>query len=164
MIDPDKLLREAYAIARKSRDQSVQNGALLVRPKDGQVICGAANNFPKGVEETEARLQRPLKYAFVEHAERATIFKAARHGAGVDGTIMVCPWFACPDCARAICLSGVKHVIGHKQMMDKTPDRWREPIVYAFEIFAEYGVTYELYDGPLHLPFSLKFDGDLWIP
>jgi dCMP deaminase len=60
------------------------------------------------------RWARPLKYQFVEHAERNAIFNAARIGVKTEGcwafmNFMPTP---CADCARALIQAGIVKIIG----------------------------------------------------
>lgn len=166
-----KWLLEAYKVAKDSPDPSTQNGAILVTDDwrdtdevDQRLIIGmAANTFPEGVENTPERLERPLKYSVVEHAERGSIFDAALSGNCTEGSTMFVPWYACADCARAIICSGVKNVIGHKPMMDKTPPHWKESIEVAFIMMQEAGINCELVDGEIGGP-ELLFNGEYWTP
>jgi dCMP deaminase len=88
-------LREACRYATQhSHDPETQNGAVLVTSR--QTIY-AANCIPPGVARPEHRLSRPFKYDFIEHAERAAIYKAAATGAATAGATLYCPWFACTD-------------------------------------------------------------------
>ncbi len=164
-IRKKELLTLAYVTARRSLDESVQNGAVLVH-NGSDIICTGTNNFPPNVERTHERLARPAKYLYTEHAERAAIYRAARFGVSIEGAILVCPWFACADCARAIVLAGISHVIGHKQIAERSHDSfsWQEAIKHGYAILDEGGVTYELVDCVLDLPFELRFDGKLWRP
>lgn len=165
MTDEDRFyLKAAYSLAMGSPDPSTQNGAVIVSEWGG-MVGGAANTFPAGVKQTEERLVRPLKYSFVEHAERGAIFDTAKRYGTMRGTTMYCPWYACSDCARAIIGVGIREVIGHKAMFDKPDERWRESIKIAFEMFDEAGVKYTYVDGQIGEPtLQLKFDGQLWIP
>lgn len=156
----DRLI-EAYRVATRSPDPSTQNGAILLR--DDKILCSSSNSFPVGVENKPERLERPDKYAFVEHAERGVIYVAARRGIETKGTTMIVPWFACSDCARAIICAGVSHVVGHQNMMDATPDHWKESIAVAFQMLDESGVTYELISAKLGAP-QIRFNGELWQP
>ena len=107
------LLKEAYLHAAEfSPDLSTQNAAILIG-RDGHVILKSVNKFPAGVQQTPERWERPLKYAYVEHAERNLIYTAAWAGVSTYGKIMICPWFACADCARAIVVAGIEEVIGN---------------------------------------------------
>jgi dCMP deaminase len=180
MKSDHEYLVEAYKIATKSPDPSTQNGAVIVYehftpsenyndPFEGigkSQFCeiAACNDFPEGVNLTEDRLQRPLKYNFIEHAERAAILKAAKLGVCLDGLTMYVCWAACSDCARAIIGSGIKKIVTHKRMMDRTPDHWKESISHAFKMFEEAKI--EVVQITLELPNApkIRFNGELWQP
>jgi dCMP deaminase len=157
----EQWLLMAYQAATKSPDPSTQNGAVI--PAHNNVVLQACNEFPNGVKYAQGRLERPLKYSFIEHAERRAIYEAARLGVSIHGCTMYAPWFACSDCARAIICSGIKRVVGHKQMMDGTPDHWKESIKIAFQMFEESGIKTELLDVQLGGP-SILFNGKHWHP
>lgn len=160
----EEFLLQAYQKAAESPDPSTQNGAVIpfyfLGYKDYVAAC---NDFPKGVKVTPERLQRPIKYSFVEHSERGVLYAAVKRGVRVDGMTMYVPWAACSDCARAIICSGIKKVVLHKDMMDKTPDHWQESIKYAFTMFEEAGVEIAYVVGKLGAP-TIRMNGDLWTP
>lgn len=157
------LLGAAYALAERSPDTSTQNGALVIGQYHGMFGKGR-NEFPRGVKHLPERFARPKKYEFTEHAERNAIYDAARHGITTDGATMVCPWFACADCARGIIQSGIIKVIGHKRMFDETPEHWKGSIASAFEMLNEAGVETTLYPEKLDLDFTILFNGSPWRP
>lgn len=160
-------LRIAYNHARNSPDLSTQNGAIILDESDeakySPIIAWGCNTLPDGCEITPARLERPAKYLWTEHAERNAIYCAARLGARCDGATMVCPWFACADCGRAIIQAGVKRVVGHKKMFDETPERWKESIENAWTMFREAGIETILVEGALGLD-PIRFNEALWRP
>jgi dCMP deaminase len=125
-VDDTYWLREAYLNALLSDDPVTQLGAVIV--KDRKAIMNGCNHFPKGVRLTAERLERPKKYEFMEHAERNVIFNCARWGKSALGCTLYAPWYACADCARAIIAAGIRKVVGHKQLFDKTPKRWKASI------------------------------------
>lgn len=85
------LLRQAYEFAKQSNDQSTQNAAFLV-DEDGEIFVREINRFPDGVKETAERWERPLKYKFVEHAERNAVYAAAQIGRlTVGNRILILP-------------------------------------------------------------------------
>lgn len=137
-------LKIAYQTALDfSTDKSTQNGAVLVS-SEGEFMCAAANHFPRGVQESEERWQRPLKYKYVEHAERNVIYAAARLGLKTENATMYCPFFACADCGRAIIQAGISRVIGHVVLDDAaTHEAWLETIEIALQMLDESGVKYE---------------------
>ena len=156
-------LRRCYTYASKhSPDPSTQNGAMLVAPNQGMVSMGA-NVFPRGVDYTPERQERPLKYNFVAHAETNAIFAAARAGVRTQGLIMVCPWFACCECGKAIIQAGIVKVIGHKKIFDNTPERWKDSISIAFTMFEEAGVETELVEGDLGGD-TIRLNGETFQP
>jgi dCMP deaminase len=159
--EPKDWLLAAYIAATKSPDLSTQNGAVI--PAQNNVVLQACNEFPRHVKMKGERLERPLKYSFTEHAERNVIYEAARLGVSIQGCTMYVPWFACADCARGIIQSGITKVVGHKQMMDGTPDHWKESIKAAFEMLDEAGIQTELLDVVLNGP-KVRFNGKWWTP
>lgn len=163
MQNAQSRLRDAYRLAYlNSDDPSTKNGAILLN-RFGQIIGSGVNCFPRDVLLHADRLQRPTKYAFMEHAERNAIFAAARQGESTDGGTLYCPWYACSDCARAIIQAGIVRVIGHKQMFDRTPEHWKESIAFGNEMFREAGVEALQYDGLIGECTGL-INGETWNP
>jgi dCMP deaminase len=160
-----ELLLQAYQEATKSPDPSTQNGALLLR--DTGIWEADCNRFPDGVEYTPERWERPIKYEFIEHAERNVIFKAAKEGIKTDGLIMVCCWSACTDCARAIIQAGIKTLVRHKQASDKAVERvndvFKDEYAIADMMFKEAGVEVIDYNGFIGAP-EVRFFGKYWKP
>lgn len=154
-------LEIAYGYALDSPDPSTQNGAFIVNANGLQV--GSCNKFPNGVIATPERLERPLKYNYIEHAERNAIFASTRSGIALLGATMYVPWFACADCGRAIIQAGIRRVVGHKQMFDATPDHWKESIAHADAMLLEAGVETVLIDAKLGVS-PIRFNGELWNP
>lgn len=149
-------LRLAYQYAAVwSDDPDTQNGAVIV-PVNGGVVSGA-NRLPFGVSETPERLLRPQKYLWMEHAERDAIYAAAAAGVCTQGAKLYCPWFACPDCARAIIQAGIAEVIGHERPFSLTPARWVEPIETARQMLDEADVKMTVIGGDTGI--AIKFDG-----
>lgn len=133
------LITETLDWLDKSKDPSTQNVATLfddnLRP-----IVTAVNNFPAGVAEKPERWDKPIKYKFVEHAERNVIYKAAKWGIPTKGLKMFCPWFACADCARAIIQAGISEVIGFEKSAKLTNDRWKDLVGIGDLMLDEAGV------------------------
>jgi len=157
-------MRLAYNLAAEiSPDPSTQVGALLIHPSQQEILYGVNHLLP-GYPKSPADLtDRARKYKIIEHAERDVIYKAARLGFPTNEAIMVCPWAACTDCARAICLSGVKRVISHADALDQTPSRWQEDLQMAKEIFKSANVEYVFWRGSVGACRNL-FNGAYWNP
>lgn len=157
-------LRAAYRIAwTESDDPDTKNGAVLVEPALRAVVIGAANAIPHGVDKHPQRLLRPLKYDYIAHAERAVITRAACYGIATAGKWLVCPWAACTVCAQTIIDAGIRRVITHKAMMDRTPERWADNIVTAQKMLREAGVAFEVYEGEIGGVDALM-NGEEWKP
>lgn len=145
-------LKECYAVAsQQSDDLSNQNAAMIIT-STGEKTIAIANRIPDGVVKMPERIkQRPLKYDFIEHAERGVIYYAAKYGHRLNGATLVCPWIACADCSRAIVCSGIRTVVTHKQrneltsrgrdkVLDTVSDRWINPISSGAAILKEAGI------------------------
>lgn len=157
------LMSVAYTRALRSPDPSTQNGAIIavppwMSPGRDAIIGTGCNTFPPGVKP---RLERPAKYLFIEHAERMAISNVHQRSESryMHESVMVCPWAACADCARAIVLSGIKTLIRHAD--PKVHGDWGDSINAGDIIMSEGGVTVINWDGQLHLPtgFTLLRDG-----
>ncbi|MDP3999203.1 MAG: deaminase [bacterium] len=157
------LLRLAYQEAQKSRDPSTQNGAVLVSDT-GRILVQDHNHFPMGVQETPERWDRAVKLKWIEHAERNVCYRGAWEGVGTKGLIMVCPWAACMDCARAIIQCGIKALVTHKQAHDRTPERWKADVDEALGMLKEAGVQIIYYDGEIGGIEGLRHSGEVWNP
>lgn len=150
-------LRQAYIHAQaRSQDERTQNAALIVFPSSG-IIAADVNRYPS-MREPEGG----SKYDYIEHAERAVIYRCALKGLTTLNTHLYCPFLACPDCARAVVMAGISRVVGHKTIWDRIPDRWRERCNLGVEILETAGVEVLLFDGKVlnDGEFKIRFDGE----
>lgn len=139
-MDYTPYLIQAYDVAQESPDPSTQIGALILS-WDGVLLGSGCNTFPEGLEVTPEMLQRPLKYTYIEHAERNAIFDAASLSSpGLAGATMVCPWASCAECARAIVQSGIVRLVRHADAQARSPERWVESLKIADHIMTSGGV------------------------
>lgn len=151
----EEYLKIAYGVAKRSGDLSTQNGAVLVR--DGSVISFGWNDIFPANCATDERRQRPLKYQWTEHAERAAIYAAARAGESTSGATLYCPWLACADCGRAIVLAGISRVVRHRIPQHSTRPDWSASISVADEMMRSVGIEIVDFEGSLGVKF--RFDG-----
>ncbi|KKW39701.1 MAG: hypothetical protein UY90_C0098G0003 [Candidatus Peregrinibacteria bacterium GW2011_GWA2_54_9] len=93
------------------------------------------------------RFEGENKHKYPNHAERDAIYGAARKGIQTESLTMVMPWLPCIPCANAIITAGIRTLIVHKQMMEKTNDRWKEELAAAVGILQEAGISIFAYDG-----------------
>lgn len=147
-VDPLFYLRIACHIAATQADDiHTQNGAVLVTPR-GDLIS-EANCLPAAVKKNDERLQRPLKYSYIEHAERNVIYRAAKLGMPTKHATLYCPWFACAECARAIICAGITEVIGLAH--PPAHGAWQESCARGDEMLHEAGVKYSRIEATLGL-------------
>jgi len=127
----------AKEVAKRSKDPSTKVGAVIVGP-DHEIRSMGYNCFPRGVNDSAPkRLERPLKYKWVEHSERNAIFNAARVGIPLKGCSMVISWLPCSDCVRAIIQSGIVSIVVDDISI---PSRWREDFVVSMTMLREAGI------------------------
>lgn len=151
-------LRVAFqTAATNSDDPNTQNGAILV-PRGRDASVHASNRVPRELAVTPARLERPAKYQFVEHAERRVIYTCAKAGVATANATIYCVWYSCPDCARAIIQAGIREVVGHVVPRSRTPGRWVDQVVAGEAMLREAGVGMRWLSGRLGV--TIMFDGE----
>lgn len=160
-INQQYLLRRAYNLAANSNDKSTKLGALLIDNSECVLMSGV-NSMPIDMVNDPINHERPRKYAITEHAERAAIYAAVKVGLSTNNLIMVTPLAACPDCARAIVLAGIKLIVTHKQAFLRLPERWLEAMAIGSEILEAGGVEHMMFDGGVGA-INLLF-GETWTP
>lgn len=155
----------AYRYAADHSDDLVTRvSAILVHPALDRVLAKGANHLPRGVVPAPGQLEdKSWKYEHMIHAEPAVIFAAAREGKSTAGSTMYMPWVPCTPCAKAIIDAGIITLIGHKALIEKTPERWWESTVYALKMLDRAGVRTVMYDGEIGKTDHL-FDGEIWHP
>jgi len=152
----DKYFFDIVDVVRtKSKDPDTQVGCVIVGPAH-EIRTTGYNGFPRGVDDTGGRWQRPTKYFWVEHAERNAVYNAARCGVSLEGCTAYIQIAPCVDCARALIQSGV-HVVkvpfeNVKSRMDELQarlptdkfDAWVDDMQKIGSMFAEADVRYSL--------------------
>lgn len=160
-----RMLREAYRNAMwTSRDPHTKVGAVIACGETGVPLVIASNNyFNSNANPTTDDFEKPRKYDVFEHAERHVIYLAAREGIKTEGTTLFAPWSACPDCARAIVMSGIRRVVAHYDCLCRTPPRWLGKVEQGHEILRDGGVELTEFMGEVGECVN-TFDGVIWKP
>lgn len=157
-MNDHECLQTALSVAKRfSHDPRTQVGAVLWI--DGR-MHEAANCIPERLEYRKELVQPPLKYAYIEHAERAVIFKAAQDCNREEDfrrATLYAPWFACPDCARAIIAVGIKEVVGLASLRSMTPERWMDQVELGERMLSDAGVSQRWICGQVGV--RIMFDG-----
>lgn len=136
----------AEQVKLKSKDNRTQIGVVVVG-KDNEIVSTGYNSFARGINDNlDERQERPEKYFWFEHAERNSIYNAARIGVSTLGTTMYMTCgMSCSDCARAIINSGISKIVLRKGKGAKG-DKWNESSERSIQMFKEAGVIVEYYD------------------
>lgn len=129
----EEYLADCTEYASRSPDPSRKTGAIIVA--GGEVVARGRNHFPFGIACTDARLERPAKYKWIEHAERDAIYSAARRGVRTAGSDMYLTWYPCADCARAIIQADIKRLICREPHWDDP--LWADDFTIVREMLAE---------------------------
>lgn len=136
-----RFMHIARSVALWSKDPSRKVSAIAV--KDRRVLSTGYNGFPRGVADTEERLNnRELKYKFIVHGEMNCILNAAREGVSLEGaTIYVTRLPVCGDCAKAIAQCGIKRVVMESTSFADLDKKWVESYESTSKvIFDECGI------------------------
>lgn len=96
-------------LAKNSPDPTRKVGAILV--KDNKIISEGFNDFVNISNKKPEFLEKPLKYFYLEHAERNAIFNAIKNNINISDSILYVNWFPCSDCVRSIIACGIKEII-----------------------------------------------------
>lgn len=169
-------LKLAYSHAHSfSHDPHTQIGSVIVDSRGIPISYGTNKLTPGmyGIYDTPEEIrnsqavQKPQKYENIEHAERNSIYGIITSSLVQKEQnpcyIMFCPYFSCVECSRAIINSNIKVVIGHKNVLDLTPDRWKQSIQKGRELFDKANVLYCEYEGTINAP-SVMMNGELFTP
>jgi dCMP deaminase len=138
---------QARARALHSIDPSTKTGACIVRPDVLTPLIWACNGFPQGVNDQEpCRWKAPVKYGYVEHAERNALYAMARYGFKSEGCAMFVTDPPCDDCARGIIQSGITEIYIPENHQFRGESSWTPRIVRGLEMLREAGVPVEWVD------------------
>lgn len=136
----------ARQVACKSKDESTRVGTVIVGP-DHEVRTTGYNGFPRGIDDcVTERWERPIKYSWIEHAERNAVCNAARTGIPLLGCTAYATHAPCAPCARALIQAGIATLVltRNNSFMDGTREMSKEFIEdheLAQEMLGEAGVV-----------------------
>ena len=121
------------------------------------------NHLTPGLDNYPEWSDRPLKYDATVHAESDAISKAAKNGIEIDHTIMYMPWIPCTKCYILMENSGIKKLIAHKEMVEKSPPHWEEDLNKTLFLARQGKFEIILYEGKIGGVKAL-FNGEVWEP
>ena len=139
----------AKHIAQWSKDPSTKVGAVVVGDH-GQILSQGYNGFPRGIDDTSARLNdKEQKYKYIVHAEMNCIYNASLNGTSLnESTLYTYGLPICSDCSKGIIQVGVKRVVIYTPEINKCdiPEKWKQSGNLAREMFQEAKIQYNWYD------------------
>ena len=137
---PEYFYDMANLVAKKSKDQSTQIGAVIVG-SDNEIRSTGYNSFPCGInDDLQERQERPEKYYWIEHAERNALYNAAKIGVSTKDCVMYLNCgVPCCDCARGIINAGIKTIYICEKDITKSA-HWAEHSKRSMKMFGESGV------------------------
>jgi len=120
-----RFMNMAQLISLWSKDPSSKIGAVIVND-DKRILATGYNGFPRGIEDTEERLNnRDEKYPRIVHAEMNALMNALYNGVGVkDATLYVFGLPVCPDCTKSVIQAGIKRVVIPYPI--EVPGKWKQ--------------------------------------
>lgn len=142
-------------IAKRSKDESTQLGAVIVDPVSHAVLSMGYNSFPRGINDNVSERQvRPYKYMWFAHAEENAINNAALIGVSLRGATLYCRWMPCARCTRSIINSGIAAIV-----IDRVTGRWameQEDTKVALIMVQESGIMLRYVNGKTNIVKELK--------
>ena len=132
------MLKQCHVIAQQSPDTNRKVGCVVTNAS-GHILVSGCNDLVMGAQKTEARCSKPLKYQWIEHAERNAIYAAARNGIPLAGTTMYINWFPCVECCRCVIQSGISKLVSPTRP-DTDHHRWGDSFKTALQMLDEVGI------------------------
>jgi dCMP deaminase len=146
MHDPQRALKWdrrflilSDTIAAWSKDPSRGVGAVIVS-QSRQIVATGFNGLPRGIEDRPERLERPVKYDLICHAEMNAIIQCARNGVSPVGSTIYTSFAPCVHCTLSIIQSGIVRVVTYRS--GKGDEHWEANFAKSRELLAEAGVEF----------------------
>jgi dCMP deaminase len=134
-----RFLELADCIATWSKDPSRGVGSVIVSPMR-QVLATGYNGLPRGFEDQSERLQRPVKYDLIVHAEMNAIIQCARNGVSPVGATIYSSFSPCIHCSLSIVQAGITRVV--TRAISRGDEHWNDSIDKSVVLFEEVGLEY----------------------
>lgn len=125
-----------------SKDPHRKVGCILLKPGSLNILSMGYNGFPRGIEETVGRWERPTKYNYVSHAEANALTNACRSGVCTEGAIAVITMFPCCTCAKSLIQAGIKTIISPEP--DIHHEKWGEEFIISKLMLEEANISINL--------------------
>lgn len=137
-----RFLQLSDQIATWSKDPSRGVGAVIVSPAR-QIVATGFNGLPRGFADLPERLQRPVKYDLVVHAELNAIIQCGRNGVSAVGCTLYTSFAPCVHCSLAMVQAGIARVVTWEPDLAGADAHWNESIEKSRLVLGEVGVSLE---------------------
>ena len=140
----DRFMELAQLVSTWSKDPSTRCGAVAVDPLSRNILSLGYNGFPRGIDDTEDRLNlRSTKYSLTVHAEMNAIYNAGKNGSSLkDAWLYVYGLPVCSDCSLGIIQAGINTIIIKQEFMEN--ERWVKSWCQSRSNFIESGVNIKI--------------------
>lgn len=91
------------------------------------------------------------------HAESLALIHCARLGIRTQDQTMYAPWASCFHCAQDIQQAGVRRLVTHKTLMEKTYDKWLTSVEEGLSLLWDHGVEIVMVD--YEFGWTINFNG-----
>lgn len=119
-----RFLDLAEHVALWSKDPSTQVGCVIA-DDNRRVVALGYNGFPKGIEDTDERLNdRQTKYQHMVHAELSAVANANISVRGCTVYVSLSP---CVECMKLLITHGIKRIVA-PMPSEEILERWGESI------------------------------------
>lgn len=106
----DYFIALTFLISLRSLDKHTKCGCVVVG-EENSILSTGYNSPPRGCNDSKIPLERPHKYAFMEHAESNAIINAARIGTPLKNSIFYITGPPCNTCFGKIISVGAKKIV-----------------------------------------------------
>ena len=134
-----RFLDLSRTIAGWSKDPSRQVGAVIVSPSK-QILSTGFNGLPRGVADRPERLERPVKYDLICHAEMNAIVQCARNGVCPIDCTLYTSFAPCVHCSLATVQAGIRRVVTWEPDLVGADSHWLDSIEKSRLVLEEVGV------------------------
>jgi len=158
-IMEDKAIKNLMILAKiyanmMSDDPDTRVGAIFIN-KDLQILSIGCNHSPYSMklnatsDSNKNKFVRPVKYDWIEHAERNAIYNALNNGVSLQGSICITTLVPCKECTKAIISSGISKVYTFKP--NSLNSRWMDDFNKVSKLlFDKANIPYEFIDITSH--------------
>lgn len=106
---PEYWMKQAKAIAERSKDPSSQVGCVIVSPEQENLGQGY-NGFVAKCDESKMSWERPIKYHLVVHAELNAILKALKNKEDLTLSKAYVTDGPCDNCLKHMLQAGIREI------------------------------------------------------